>query len=287
MRAIRPAVLLNTVMAARQELLALATILVIANVAIQVAKWHFLLRLARPEVALQTSVRSLLSAIPLGFLTPGRVGEFGRALFVPDVDAATVVKLTAADKLSNIAIVVGLGSPALAYFVESARTPLPTGLAIAGLLVPALILGVLFTRPRLLPDKLRPRLSSPTRPRKVYARLLLFAAAFYGVFTLQYILLIQALTSAPLLGSLAAAASVFLTKTVLPVALGDLGIREGASVYFFTKIGASQAAAFDAAFLLFLINIGIPAVVGGGILLTTRIRGASHLHEPSTARHAS
>ena len=51
-------------------------------------------------------------------------------------------------------------------------------------------------------------------------------------------------------------------RGVPTVTLLDLGIREGAAVYFLGQLGYAEAAAFNAAFLLFCINLLVPAVVG-------------------------
>jgi len=67
-----------------------------------------------------------------------------------------------------------------------------------------------------------------------------------------------------------AAASMFLAKTILPISFSDLGIREGAAVYFFGKIDVSAAAALNASLLLFLFNIAVPAIAGLPILLKTK-----------------
>jgi hypothetical protein len=51
-------------------------------------------------------------------------------------------------------------------------------------------------------------------------------------------------------------------KSLLPISIGDLGIREAGSIYFFSIYGISQAAALNASLLLFSINIFIPSILG-------------------------
>jgi uncharacterized membrane protein YbhN (UPF0104 family) len=56
------------------------------------------------------------------------------------------------------------------------------------------------------------------------------------------------------------------TKTIIPpVSMGELGIREGASVYFLTQMGESASIAFNASIFLFIINLLIPALIGVGM----------------------
>lgn len=57
-------------------------------------------------------------------------------------------------------------------------------------------------------------------------------------------------------------------KTVIPpVSLGELGIREGASVYFLTILGESASVGFNASIFLFFINVLIPSLIGFILLM--------------------
>jgi uncharacterized membrane protein YbhN (UPF0104 family) len=56
--------------------------------------------------------------------------------------------------------------------------------------------------------------------------------------------------------------AMMFAKSLLPISIGDLGIREAGSIYFFSLYGISQAAALNASLLLFFINIFIPSVLG-------------------------
>lgn len=52
-------------------------------------------------------------------------------------------------------------------------------------------------------------------------------------------------------------------KTIIPpVSFAELGIREGASVFFLTYFGETQAVAFNASIFLFMINVLLPSLVG-------------------------
>ncbi|MEX0602892.1 MAG: hypothetical protein WD295_06100, partial [Bacteroidota bacterium] len=93
-------------------------------------------------------------------------------------------------------------------------------------------------------------------------RLFFITLLFYSVIYFQMYLLISAFTRVtPVEAYLGFSAMMFL-KALLPISIGDLGIREASSVYFFSLLGIAEYAVFDAAVLLFLINILIPAVLG-------------------------
>jgi len=52
------------------------------------------------------------------------------------------------------------------------------------------------------------------------------------------------------------------TKSALPIAIGDLGLDQFASIQFFGAFGVSEAAAFNASILMFAFNVLIPSLLG-------------------------
>ena len=60
--------------------------------------------------------------------------------------------------------------------------------------------------------------------------------------------------------------AAYFAMSLLPITPSGLGVREGSRVYFFTLIGCNQAAVLCASFIMFGLNIMIPAVVGIGSL---------------------
>lgn len=62
-----------------------------------------------------------------------------------------------------------------------------------------------------------------------------------------------------------------LVKSMLPISIGDLGIRESAAVFFLGKIGLAESTAFNASILLFLINLVIPSMIGLVLVLKYRL----------------
>ena len=71
----------------------------------------------------------------------------------------------------------------------------------------------------------------------------------------QYSLLANAFESISIIDTFQAISSTLLIKSMLPISLGDLGIRESAAVFFLGKVGAKSATAFNASILIFLINV--------------------------------
>jgi uncharacterized membrane protein YbhN (UPF0104 family) len=60
---------------------------------------------------------------------------------------------------------------------------------------------------------------------------------------------------------------MFAKTMIPPISLGELGIREGASVFFITQLGETASTGFNASIFLFFINVLIPSLIGMILLL--------------------
>jgi uncharacterized membrane protein YbhN (UPF0104 family) len=79
---------------------------------------------------------------------------------------------------------------------------------------------------------------------------------------MQMFCLINAFTGITIVHAFVGTSAMMFIKSLLPISLGDLGIREAGSIYFFSTYNVSQAAALNASLLLFVINVFIPSLFG-------------------------
>lgn len=267
-KSLQPRTLLAVFKTADRTYLAAAMLLLTSNLLIQTVKWRCLLKLVDPNTSFLMAVQSLLGGYPLGFITPARLGEMGRTLFVKNTNRLKVVKLFVLDKATNLAVTILMGCLGLMFlschFLEiSNAVRLMGGVVIVGCIL------FLFLAPVI--SKLIARLVKlPEFDWSTNLVVFVFSLGFYLIFLIQFIVLVFAFQKTDPLSASQAAASVFLAKSLLPFSFNDLGIREGAAVFFFKQIGVNSAAAFNAAFALFLINIGVPTLLGLAVLLKTR-----------------
>jgi len=250
--------------------------LLIPNIYVQYIKWRYLVRLLKPDVPNREVLQSLLAGFTFGFITPGRLGEFGRAFFISDCSWVKLLGISFIDKLFAMAVVIFWGAIGLLFFISSQLylyTMVPVFLfTLIALLViyyilfhPEIIKSFLYSLNIILPfrDKIKMLMSSLDNFHKREAIVLsALNFGFYFVFLLQFYILICAFEPAPILKSSLAIFSTMLVKSMLPISLGDLGIRESAAVFFFGKIGVMHSTAFNASILLFMINLLIPSLVG-------------------------
>ncbi|MFQ5864286.1 MAG: lysylphosphatidylglycerol synthase transmembrane domain-containing protein [bacterium] len=271
-RSIEASILVDVLKSTKWQYLILALLLVIPNMLIQLLKWHYLLKLANPETPFTSAFNSLLAGYPLGLVTPARLGEFGRAFFVKELHRIKTLKLVMIDKITNLFIIILFGLAGLLCLTQNTQVSNHKLI-----LYPVfLILAVILFSPSLfsLIHKMifRPFNETSTFGGQQYVMLIVFSILFYSIFLTQFICLVLSFENVNPFVAADGAASVFLVKTLLPISFGDLGIREGASVFFFDKIGLTAPQAFNASILLFLINVGIPSLLGLWILLKNGLK---------------
>ena len=263
-----------------------ALALVPVNVGLETYRWWRLVRRLAPGVRYRDALRAVVGSYPLGLLTPGRVGDYvGRALYLRDVPAGASAALTFGERMATLTAclaggLVALGPYLAAQVGASALWPAVTsvGLLATGALV------VLISFPSLAQTTLSTVVPwAPVRraasafgqiPQEEGVVLLALSAVRYVVFSGQFVLLAHALApEAAVSGLWAGVALVFFAKSAIPqVTLGDLGVREGAAVFFLGAYGVAPAAALDASLALFALNLVLPSLAGVPLLMRLRLR---------------
>jgi uncharacterized membrane protein YbhN (UPF0104 family) len=286
-----PAEAMEALRAARLWPLAVALSLVPVNVGLETYRWWRLVRRLNPDVRYLAALSAVLGGYPLGLLTPGRVGEYvGRAVLLDGVPRGQAAALTLGEKMATLAAVLLGGLAALAHFLATQAPPSPlwaplavfttlwTGALLLALLYPSgarAALGVLLPFRRV-----RGALAAfDAIPQREAATLLGLSILRYGVFAGQFALLASAFapeaSGAALISGVALV--LFAKSAVHSVTLGDLGIREGAAVYFLGIYGVGAGAAVNASLAVFALNLLLPALVGVPALLRMRVRRAAPL----------
>ena len=262
-----------------------ALALVPVNIGLEAYRWGRLVRRLAPEVRHRDALRAVVGSYPLGLLTPGRVGDYvGRAVYLRDVPPGASAALTFGERMATLAACLVGGLLALGPYLQAtvAASPLwPAVVGVGALGTGALLLAILF------PSVARGALSAvlpfaPVRralgafdriPREEAVTLLGLSVVRYLVFSAQFVLLVRAVAPEAAVGGVAVGvALVFFAKSAVPqVTLGDLGVREGAAVFFLGAYGVAPAAALDASLALFGLNLVLPALAGVPLLLRLRV----------------
>ncbi|HPN46286.1 MAG TPA: lysylphosphatidylglycerol synthase transmembrane domain-containing protein [bacterium] len=254
------------------------------NIFLQFKKWQLLVRLAKPEVGNNEILSSLLAGMTLGLVTPGRIGEFGRAMFIKNFKWSEALGLVMIDKIFAVVVIYFFGIIGYLYFIRiTFHQFLTLPLRIILFLLLALLLYIILhpqlvrvNLGRIFPavqkhPKLQLLLSSLDNFKTRQAWILLGYALLHAVtYNFQFYLLICAFADINLYHGLLAVVSIMMVKTLLPVSFGDLGVRESAAIYFLSHFAISGAAAFNASILLFFINVLLPGLAGMVVILMNR-----------------
>lgn len=265
-----------------------ACALMLLNWGLESRKWRLLVSDVE-AVSRSRAFLAVLAGTPVGLITPNRVGEFvGRVLFLAPEHRIAASFATAVGGIAQfvVTVVMGLvGLMALLFTAEPDRAS-PAATAWVGLCaIVAAITVLLYFNPDLLRSAITrvPVINRWERHaavlerfgNRMLMRVLLISTARYAVFTLQFMLLLIALADVSWAHALSAIPAAFLVSTLIPtILLTELGVRGSVAVALISPDGTHDQGVFLASTVLWLINLGLPAITGGIILLAARIRSA-------------
>lgn len=280
----------NQILSALNEanlvVIGLVMLLGVVNIFLQYSKW----RLTCAEVLEVKEkfkiFRSLFFGFSAGIITPLRIGEyFGRGIEFRDKSLVQVTIATLVDKFFPLLMVASLGSVSSLlfmyfYYGVSIYIVLSLFILIFTFFYMLIILllsnrfwnSVLFSKLH-SSVKLKPFLEKlrifESLNKTYFFKMLTISFLFYACFLIQYALLVSAFSNHfDFLQYLWAANLIMFAKTIIPpISFGELGIREGASIYFLTQMGETASVGFNASIFLFIINLLIPALIGVGMFL--------------------
>jgi uncharacterized protein (TIRG00374 family) len=261
-------------------------LLLIPNFFIQFLRWRFLLGRAFTDINDATVLKSLLFGATLGFVTPGNLGELARALYFKNQDRWLITGLNVIDKFSGVIVFLTFGLLSFNFILLSQFAWRPyVGYPV--LVLDTFFIGLLWIIV-LHPSWFR-KIKRQVQGKSAVTQKLLrisgvldrlgrrdiyivlgFSTIWFFIIILQYQAAILVFHDVPFRYTIIAVSATLFTKILLPVSIGDLGIREGASVYFYSLFGIPRVAAFNAAFIIFLINFLIPALTGSYFLFRLR-----------------
>lgn len=278
--------ILTAIHQSNRYLIAAAFLLSFLNVYLQFYKWKITANVVLQENHNGKIWLSLFYGFSAGVFTPARIGEyFGRAIVFKNQSLLRITLATLLDKVFLLIIVAFFGSISSIIFIHykyNVAYYLTLGLFILIFTLFYLLVLLLFNDKfwdNILFTKLRDSIKLHwlfekikvfrKLDKKYAAKMFAVSFLFYLCFLIQYALLVSAFSNHnQFLDYLWAGNLMMFAKTIIPpVSLGELGIREGASVFFITQLGESASVGFNASIFLFFINVLIPSLIGLILLL--------------------
>ncbi len=266
----------------------------ILNIFSQYIRWRYILKIQNNSVSKLDSIKSLFAGYSAGIITPVRVGEyFGRKIPLKEFTITEVITMTVVDKFSLLLNVIfwgGLTSIFFLSFYYKVSYLIVTSLFVLFSFFFYLIFMLLFSKKfylyvhdRLKKIKVKFKIIR-TIVQQIgrleetsFLKLTSLALLNYTILIIQFAVLV--LTFEPngaYMNFILCSVLMFFAKTLVPaVTFGEVGIRESASVYFLGIYGVDEAAAFNAALMLFFLNLLLPSLIGLYFIIKSKFNFAS------------
>jgi hypothetical protein len=262
-----------------------AVMLLFANIGVEAFKWKLLVQSAQP-LRFSEALRSVLSGIAGSLITPNRIGEYpARIIALNRPNSSRLVSVSVLGACAQFLSLMVAGSISMAFFWYEHPKPL-YGLVWTASLFLTILSGLIYFSferwaPRIERFKLFARM-------KLWARLLrrfdakeqwtilgLSLLRFF-IFSLQYWLLLH-WQGIPLtfFGGMLYCMHFFWAMAIIPtISLAELGIRGTLSVWLFSAFSGNAAGIVAATFVLWCLNLLVPALIGT-VLFLPRLKAKS------------
>jgi uncharacterized membrane protein YbhN (UPF0104 family) len=271
--------LLKTVSNANISFILIAYFLSFLNLFLQYIKWKTIVENQLNEKNSLKILKSLFYGIGAGMFTPVKAGEYiARAIPFPEKKITDISIATFVDKVFGMLLVFIIGSVLFSiysykYYVQSGIVSIELYISLISgvVIIMTVALVAIFNRNRIFSFLIRNKFISKLADKlkvlrgidlRLSGKLLFLSFIFQLTFTFQFAILISAFETNFNLFDFFIIANliVFFQILIPPLFLGELGVREGAAVFFMSTYGYEASAGFNAALCLFLINFILPSL---------------------------
>ncbi len=240
---------------------------------IRTIRWNIFLRFFRIHIHFKKLFKIMIIGIFYGLITPGKVGELGRAYHVTEKKVITFPTIIM-EKIIDIATLIGLSLvTVLIYFPND-----PIMLFIMISLIIVLVLGVIFLLNSKLIYKLVKILGIQDNEcdefthhfRKMLGNYSIMAKSFslsFLYYIICYFICYFISLAAKFNPIVVITLPIIILMGNIPITISGLGLRESVGSLLFTYLGEPPANGFVFAFLIFIIITVIPGIFGYFLLL--------------------
>lgn len=283
----------DSFLASDPSVMALSLAFTPAVIGIKTLRWQLLVG---PEESFSYSeaLRSYLAGLALAVVTPLAVGEAGRGLFVHRGNRVELTGKVIIDKLVDLfSVTLFAGGGLLLVGAPVARTAgliLLLGVVLAA---STAVLGFILWGKRLIREQhawlSRFHVSSvltgvaSIRTSRLVINVLLSFIGFVVFYTQAFVILkafwiASSWEVVPLF-------PIITLSTILPIAVGGVGVREWAAVLLLRRFSIPEAVAFNAFFSHFVVVQLIPSLLGAYVIATFQSRSSVNNDASVTADH--
>jgi hypothetical protein len=270
------------------ELLAGAFLLGLFSLFFQLLRWRAILKIQNFSVGFYRSFAMFVWGNLLAFITPGRIGEFGRAIALDPLRKTDAVLSVAIDKVAAVAAtalfgIVGMG---LQLVLLRIRPPDRLSLCMAVFLLGVTLVAALAAIGSKKQVVIQGRIGSvlihlqkltQAAPRFLTWKIIGTTLCAQAALLFQTSLVLFMFGSISFLENLALAAQVYAFMLFLPFFIANIGLREYAFAMMIENTGIRFTGALDTqpvvlgvSLLILLINIVLPALAGLCVMLVDK-----------------
>lgn len=262
-------------------LLGIGILLSAIQLVMHLYRWKYLVNIADPSIGMNDANVSFFVGNAAGFITPAQLGEFiGRIASHPTSDKAKILGISVIDKAyiaSMTFIIGGIGLTAFGaelypehwHWAYRYIATFIFGIAIALMIYPSMVIKTML----LLPASVRTHrfykvagvLENDFTDRNG-RRTAVWTFIIYLVILAENYILLNAFADVPYETALIGTGAVLFFKAfIFPFSFSDIGVREGAAVFFFGAMGIGSEAAFNTSVLITFFNVLLPTAYGAFI----------------------
>lgn len=261
--------------------LLLGLLLMPVNLGIEAWKWKLLAGTAQP-LNYRQACTSYLAGIAFSIITPNRIGEYpGRILYLRRKNTLRLISVSVLGAFAQLFAVLFFGIVGLVYYNIAFPGIWEKITLIACVLCTAAVM-IIYLRFESWAPKLRKIIWF--KKFRTYGQLLkrfstkdqlvilLLSLLRFIIFSTQFMLLLAWMqVSFPLVEGFLMTTLFFWAMAVIPsIALAELGIRGQVGLFLFHHFSANTIGILVATFILWGINLVIPAIIGSILLLRKR-----------------
>ena len=263
------------------SLFIIAIFLMPVNWLLESLKWYILVNKIQKQ-SFAITCRDVIAGVSTSLMTPNRIGNFiGRTIHMEKGVRTKAIVSTIHSNIAQFAASILFGTIGL-FFVGFDQDLLEISAVQYSAII---VLGVgllIYYYPKIIDFNPLSKLYSAQMKESISevqaeslglkSAILFLSLLRYSVFLLQFYLILSCFESDLNIGLiLPAIAVVFLITTIIPSFLfGKLFVREASALFILTAFNISTPVILYTVFLLWIVNLAIPSIIGCFILIKTR-----------------
>ena len=260
------------------------------NWLLEALKWRALI-LKIENVPIKRSIEAVFSGITVSSFTPNRVGEYaGRVFCIHKADRVQAVLITVLGSMAQLVTTITFGLigilllpnliPSFDKLLSEFIFSYPIMLFVVILLI--VLLVTLFLNISILSIVLSKFnfLRNYTKYNEIFSfytysdllETLLYSVARYLVFTTQFfILLLVFEVNVSYIDFFILTTTMLFVLSIIPtIAITEISVRGSVALFLFSFVSSNVSGILSATFVMWVINLVLPALIGTGFIFTLR-----------------